>query len=242
MKTAYRVLTLNLMAFGLVAGLAACGGSDPVQPVIVQQAAPVATTPPPATGINLGSTCNVGVGQDYMQTCLIPYLQTYYGNVTIQAPVTLNGITLAAGSYGWQQIYVSFVIPVSQGCGCFMQGVPNTAGISVLGQINYSQLYASVGFSSYAMPSWAQVPVTMNNPMYPGTQFTTTFGVVFNQLITLGYQYYSSYYQAVYPNYGYYQGLGSWNMGGYYNNGFSLGGSYGNGRGLSLGFSGSFGR
>jgi|GEM_PF-2743889 len=235
MKT-IRILTLNLMSLGLVAGLAACGGADPVAPVIVQ-AQPPATTPPPATGIPLGNTC--GVAGDYVQTCLIPYMQSYYGNIVLMGNVQINlavggVLTLPAGTYTWAQVYQTIIIPMAQGCNCIIQNVPNN-GISILGQINYGALYSSIGYQNFAANTWTQVPVQLQSTAFG--LVNTNFGFVFDQLISLGYQYYSAYYQSYYPNQAYY--LGQWNP--YYSNGFSLGGVYGNnGTGLSLGFSGSF--
>jgi hypothetical protein len=236
---AYRVLSMNLLALGMVAGLAACGGSDPQVIVPPTPVAP-ATTPPPTTGINLPGNC--GVAGDYVRTCIIPYLQSYYGNVVLQSvvqiPTATNGtVTLNAGTYSWEQIYTQAVEPVARGCGCLLPNLPNN-GISIMGQVNYGQLYSAIGFSSYNMPAWAQTPVLLQSQAFG--QVYSTFGFVFNQLISVGYSYYQTYY---YPNYypGYYYMPGNWAGNGYYgNNGFSLGVGYG-GDGLSLGFSGSFG-
>ncbi len=223
MKTITRILALS-------AGLAlqACG-ADPV---------PVGPAPAP-TPVPTPPVQNIAANQDFMLTYIIPSLQQQYGNLTLEAAVTVGGTneTIAAGVYSWVDLYTRLTA-MTAACNCYMANSRLPQGMSPgFANLNYNGFYEFIGgVNGAGFNTWFNVGVVTESG------HRTSFYHIFYLLVSTAYSYYSQYYYSYVYNYG-----GTWPSYNYwpqpvFNMGNQVGGflSYNNGSGFSLNVGGIF--
>lgn len=235
----------NLVLLVLATGLAACGDDAVVPPPAPP---PVVVTPAPAP------TTSINPSWDYVQQSMIPYLQAVYGDIRFIDSVSfysLNGsAVIAAGTVmPWAQLYTQYIIPMVQGCGCYVAtpsffnqygsgwGASGDVGFTGWANINYDNFNLWIG-GSYGNNStnyldvWNRARVSFAR--YPGS--VVAFDDVFLLLYQAQYNYYYSYYYIYYQSY-----FPGWNVPVYNQGNFGSGSFNFGGDGWSIDVRGFFG-
>jgi hypothetical protein len=192
-----RSYLLNVLAISLLAGLGACG-SQPLPPPVAPP--PVHTGPIPPANIPFPTN-----GDFFAQQ--MANFQATFGNVILEAPVTLNGVTIVAGSTPWAVIGEQIKTMVS--CGPCLVQVPQyfsaQANISVFARLDWTQVDMSL---KPVRNNWSLTAVRFER-LDP--RFRYSFMSVWNMVVGSTYQYYArGWYQGssvpYYFGQGYYYG------------------------------------
>ena len=221
---------------GLVLGLTACGDNTPPAPAPAPAPAPQPIPPPTVDDAN-------NPNYDYTLVSLVPYLQYYYGDVTILQVITVNlanntSFQIPAGRYPWAQLYTDYVIRMARECACSIQGAP-AGGSSFSGwvNLNFGNFDLFVGGSNgQTFTTWREPNVRFQNGL------NTDFYTVFNTLVSYSYVYVVQWYYPYYMNNSW--GYGMWpGVSGSTQSGSTFGGSisYSNGQ-FRANLGGIFGR
>lgn len=214
------------LALGAILALQACG-SDPAAQNPVGVPAPV-PTPIPAPPVQ-----QIPTNVDFVQAYIIPMLQSQYGNLQVMSPVSVPGsnVVIEARSYTWAEMY-GRVLAMTQACGCFITNAAMPQGMTNgFVNLNFNDFYVFVGGQSGAnFNPWYNVVVTTQS----GVQ--TNFFEIFNLLVSMAYNYYSTYY------YNYVYVYGSWPTWNVWPVGNTVGGfiNYNSGSGFSINLGGIF--
>ncbi len=234
---------LNVLVYGLVASLAACG-SDPAPVVTVPPAAAVPTAP-----VTLPAPQTAG--GDYIRDTIAPWLESYYGRIHLQTQITVMGNgtvldTIPAGEYGWRDIYDRVVNRLATSCACTYAQVSayaGASGLSPLASVDYTRFsqfvsqnavpwqqaavllvngnavngnyYGNVGYNQVNPYYNGMNPYYGNTQMQMGGQIYANFAFIFHQLVSMNQTYYTQYYYPVYAG-GQMVQPGNWAFGNYY--------------------------